>query len=343
MYTYQLIKRVMSARRISKKSPSAANGASIYDVAKRADVSIVTVSRVFNDYPHVSSRMRNRVFSAARAVGYTPRLVSKPHVLAAIVGHLDYLSAGDYKTRLLLYIVQAAARVGYLVEFIPADSIELATKHLVDGMIEVGLTEEEMLGLANLPQVPIVVINKKPRPEWSFVTSDHFDEGRLATKHLVDRGHRRIALILDDARGWGVEQRRKGYESAAHAGIKGFKPLVFCTADTPPEKIARLMAEANCTACVNFTDNFGFAVLDSCLHDLHLRIPEDLSVVCLENKAISPYYNPKLTTIEQPLQMIAEGAVNGILDLLGNSERRFERTFTGRLIERASVRTLSGD
>ena len=341
MYTYQLIKHVMNAKRTTRKPQPIVNGASIYEVARRADVSIVTVSRVFNDYPHVSGRMRDRVFAAARAVGYTPRLVSKPNVLAAIVGHLDYLSAGDYKTRLLLYIVQAAAKVGYLVEFIPADSIELATKHLVDGVIEVGLTEEEMLGLTNLPQVPIVVINKRPRPEWSSVTSDHFHEGRLATEHLVGRGHRRIALILDDARGWGVEQRRKGYESAARAGIKGFKPLVFCTAETPPEKIARLMAGERCTACVNFTDNFGFAVLDSCIHDLHMRVPDDLSVVGLENKSISPYYNPKLTTVEQPLQMIAEGAVNGILDLLGNSDRRFERTFTGRLIERESVRPAS--
>ena len=111
----------MSARRTTRKSQPPAAGASIYEVARRANVSIVTVSRVFNDYPHVSRRMRARVFEAARAAGYTPRLVSKPNVLAAIVGHLDNLSAGDYKTRLLLYIVQAAARVGYLVEFIPAD------------------------------------------------------------------------------------------------------------------------------------------------------------------------------------------------------------------------------
>lgn len=324
-----------------RKSQPIASGASIYDVAQRADVSIVTVSRVFNDYPHVSRRMRDHVFEAARAVGYTPRLVSKPNVLAVIVGHLDHLSAGDYKTRLLLYIVQAAARVGYLIEFIPADSVELATKHLVDGVIEVGLTDKEMLRLTHLPQVPIVVINKKPRPEWSSVTSDHFYEGQLATEHLIKHGHRHIALIVDDARGWGVEQRRKGYERAGRAGAKGFKTLVFCTAETPPAEIARKMAEARCTGCVNFTDNFGFAVLDSCIHDLGMQIPDNLSVVCLENKSVSQYYNPKLTTIEQPLQMIAEGAVNGILDLLNNTGRRFERTFKCGLIERDSVRSAS--
>ena len=331
----------MSAKRITRKSNPIAIGASIYQVAQRADVSIVTVSRVFNDYPHVSRRMRDRVFEAARAVGYTPRLVSKPNVLAAIIGHLDHLSAGDYKTRLLLCIVQAAARGGYLVEFIPADSVELATKHLVDGVIEVGLTEKEMLRLTHLPQVPIVVINKKPRAEWSSVASDHFHEGQLAMEHLVAHGHSRVALIVDDAHGWGVEQRREGYETAGRAGGKGFKPLVFCTEELPPLEIARKMVETHCTACVNFTDNFGFAVLDSCIHDLGLNIPNDLSMVCLENKSISPFYHPRLTTIEQPLQMIAEGAVNGILDLLKHSGQRFERTFKCRLIERHSVRTVS--
>ena len=136
-------------------------GASIYDVAEQAEVSIVTVSRVFNDYPHVSDRMRNRVFTAARRVGYTPRLVSKRNVIAAILGHLDHLSAGDYKTRLLLYIVRVAAKAGYLVEFIPYDSVDLATKHLVNGMVEVGLTVDEVAKLVSLPKVPKVATNKE--------------------------------------------------------------------------------------------------------------------------------------------------------------------------------------
>ena len=67
-----------------KTAAARMEGASIYDVAKEAKVSVVTVSRVFNDYPHVSQRMRQRVFAAARAAGYTPRLVTKPRVIAAM-------------------------------------------------------------------------------------------------------------------------------------------------------------------------------------------------------------------------------------------------------------------
>ena len=76
----------MKKKSASRKPAVLSEGVSIYAVAEKAGVSIVTVSRVFNDYPHVSQRMRHRVFAAARDVGYTPRLVSKPKVMAVIVG-----------------------------------------------------------------------------------------------------------------------------------------------------------------------------------------------------------------------------------------------------------------
>ncbi|HEY8239899.1 MAG TPA: LacI family DNA-binding transcriptional regulator [Kiritimatiellia bacterium] len=318
-------------------------GASIYDVAEQADVSIVTVSRVFNDYPHVSERMRERVFTAARRVGYTPRLVSKRNVLAAIVGHLDHLSAGDYKTRLLLHIVRVAAKNGYLVEFIPYDSVELATKHLVNGMVEVGLTGDEVARLTNLPKVPKVAINKQPAdPDWNSVSSDHRRETQLAVEHLGSKGHRRIALVLDEPQGWGVERRRLGYEEAlAKLGDHSFSPLVFCSSDTSSEQIARRIRDARCTACVNLTDNYGFAVIDAFTNGLGMRVPDDISMVSLENESVSPFLHPRLTTIAQPLETIAETAVSGIIEQLRGRKKRFSQIVESRLIDRDSVRAIS--
>jgi len=332
----------MKKKSASRKPAVLSEGVSIYAVAEKAGVSIVTVSRVFNDYPHVSQRMRHRVFAAARDVGYTPRLVSKPKVMAVIVGHLDHLSAGDYKTRLMLDIIRTAAKNGYLVEFIPYDAVELATKHLVDAIVEVGLTDDEMLRLDHLPPVPTIVINKaSPRPHWSSVRSDQHYEGLLSTSHLIGAGHRRIALIVDDPRGWGVEQRRAGYEQAARdAKLKDFNPTIFCSSESSPLEIARQMSRGGCTACVNLTDNFGFAVLDACANEVKLRIPEDLSVVCLENKAVSQFWSPRLTTIEQPLDAIAEAVVKGLIELLEHPGKRLDRVLKCRLIERDSVRLL---
>lgn len=320
----------------------AESGASIYDVAAAADVSIVTVSRVFNDYPHVSARMRERVFAAARKVGYTPRLVAKPKLLAVIIGHLDHLSAGDYKTRLLLHIVRAAAARGFLVEFIPYDAVELATKHLVDGLIEVGLTGEELMALELLPRVPMVLTNKKRlRPEWNTVSSDHYQEVQLAADHLYANGHRRIALVLDERRGWGVEERRRAYSdflAAPEGGPDG--PAVFYAAEESPRAIARHILDARCTACINFTDNFGFAILDCLTNELDLDVPDDISVVCLENATVSEFMHPRLTTVEQPLQGIAEEAVQGIAAVIAGEKKRFTKMLHSRLVPRSSVKRL---
>lgn len=283
--------------------------------------------------------MRSRVFAAARAVGYTPRLVTKRKVLAIIVGHLDHISAGDYKTRLIQYLLRAASRARYLVEFIPFDSADLATKNLVDGVIEVGLTPREAKALTHLPSVPIVVINKKPlQPNWRMVACDHHEEGFLAAEYLLARGHRRIALILDERSGWGVEQRCKGYEAALKRGPGGARPHIFSARDEEALTIARAVRDAGCTGCVNFSDNAGLAILDAFVNRLGLNIPGDLSVVALENEAISPFFNPPLTTIAQPLEEIAESVIDVIHQELTGRPAPAGREFHSRLIQRASVR-----
>ncbi len=320
----------------------AAADQTIHRVADEAGVSIVSVSRVFNDYPHVSTAMRHRVLQAARTIGYRPRFVSKPKSIAVVIGHLDILSAGDYKTRLVLHIVRVAARHGYLVEFIPYNAIDLATKRLVNGVIEVGLTQREIVQLEHLPPVPVVLVNQQPRrTAWSSVTSDHYDEGRAATAHLAQAGHRRIALVLDELEGWGVEQRAAGYRDVLAAQTPNdFSPLILPADTLSPLDIARAIIAQQCTACVNLTDNHGFALLDSLTNGLGLKIPADISVVCLENESVSQFLTPRLTTIAQPLSELAEIAVQCIVQGDQLDKHSFHRVLRCQLIARDSVRLL---
>ena len=319
--------------------PSALDAGRIYEVARQAGVSIVTVSRVFNNYPHVSERMRARVFAAARAVGYKPRVVSKRRVIAVIVGHMDQLTAGDYKTRLILQIVQSAARNGFLVEFIPYDSVEMATEHHVDGVIEVGLTSDEIHRLEELPNVPTVLINKARQDKRHYaVCSDHVDEGRTATEYLVNHGHTTIALVLDELAGWGPGHRINGYTDALARRSNARKSCILSAEDLTPEEIAQQIVDSRCTAAILFSDNLGLAVLDALHHDFTKTIPNDISIIGLENKSISPFMNPRLTTIEQPLAPIAESAVACILNKIKGVDSGSPRQFKSRLIERDSVK-----
>lgn len=316
--------------------------ASIYRVAQQAGVSIVTVSRVFNDYPHVSTAMRDRVLTAARQVGYQPRLVSKRNLLAVLVGGLEHLAAGDQSSRLMLALVRAAAARDYLVEFLPASATELATQHLVNGLIEVGLTGDEVASLRDLPSVPKVALNNRQVPDdWNVVSIDPAAEVQLAVRHLMDQGHRKLALVHDSSRGWYAEQREAGFRAALREVNLDHRHVLLCSYRQSPQDLARKVIDTGCTGCLCMCNQGGLPVLDGLQNELKLRIPEDLSLITMENARVSPYVSPRLTTMAQPLDQLAEAAVEGLLKQATEPKpERFVHMLKSRLIQRDSVRRL---
>lgn len=336
---------LMPAMSTATTRKSTTESVTIYDVARQAGVSVVTVSRAFNNYPHVSARMRTRVLEAARQVGFSPKLVARPRRLAVVIGHLDQLHGGDYKTRMLMHLIACAARRGYAIEFIPAEEVDLAVQRSVDGVIEFALTSREIECLEQLPDVPVVLINKKTtKPKrWSTVCSDHRMEARLAARYLIERGHRRIALVLDERTGWSAEQRQSGYvEAMRKAWGKRADILALSSADMTVAQMASRIRSARCTALINLSDNAGLALLGHLKHVHRADIPRRLSVIGLEQDAVSAHLSPPLTTIEQPLAALAEAAVAGLITIIdkGGRGKTFHPTLQSRLIERESVAVL---
>lgn len=312
------------------------NKASIYEVAKEAGVSIVTVSRVFNDYPHVSKRMRERVFKVAREVGYTPRLVSKPKVISVIIGQFGLLKEGDFKTGLLFHLVREAAQRGVLIEFIPYDKIELATQHLVDGIVEVGLLPEELLQVASVPNVPIVLTNNiRPNENWSTVCTDHIKEVKDITAHLQKAGHQNMCMVMDEDSSWIAEQRIQSWRKQL-----GDEASVYCLNHINIEDIARQIRDHQHTACVNLTDSYGMPLMNELRNGLGISIPEDLSIICLENPVFSALATPPITTYREPIQDLAEATIEGILAVLNEKVTTFEKMVPGELIVRESVQAV---
>jgi len=189
-----------------------------------------------------------------------------------------------------------------------------------------------------------VAINKDQVLDgWSTVSSDHKHETQLATNYLLDNGHRKIALVLDELVGTGVERRMAGFEETLHSRIKdGGEAKVFTASGQAPTTIAKNIIDHGYTACINLSDNYGLALVDSFINELHINIPNDLSMICLENEAVSAFSTPRMTTIDQPLSAVADCAVNGVVEHIGATDaRRWDRVFKSRLIERDSVKRLS--
>lgn len=330
-------KRDGASRRRSGRS----SGASIYEVARKAGVSIVTVSRVFNDYPHVSATMRQHVLQAARLVGYQPRLVSKRNLIGVLVGRLEDLAAGEQTSRLVLALMRAAAARGYLLEFIPARSAERATQHLADGLIALGLLGDELAALPNLPPVPRVAVNNQRVDEnWSVVSLDPFAEVQMAVQHLVENGHRRLALVRTSSNSWYEQQREAGFNAAlADAGLDGHH-VVTCPYKHPTADLALKVRNTGCTGCICLCHHGGLPVLDGLQNELGIRIPQDMSLITLENNRVSSYLKPRLTTIAQPLDQLAEAALDGLLSPARARRQRFISVLKSELIKRDSVRRL---
>lgn len=332
-----------SARRGgSRRRRVRSTGASIYDVARQARVSIVTVSRVFNDYPHVSAAMRKQVLEAARQVGYQPRLVSKRNLIGVLVGKLEDLAAGEQTSRLVLALMCAAAARGYLIEFIPTASAEHATQHLADGLIALGLSGAELAALSGLPPVPRVAVNNQQVPDdWSVVSLDPYAEVQMAVRHLVENGHRRLALLRTHSNSWYEQQREAGFNDAlAEAGLDGHH-VVTCPYKHPTADLAQKVRHTGCTGCICLCHHGGLPVLDGLQNELGIHIPQDMSLITLENSRVSSYLKPRLATIAQPLDQLAEEAVDGLLSPARARRQRFISVLKSDLIERESVRRLN--
>ena len=337
------VKAAKPAGRTRRKGPaSAGNGFSIYEVARQAAVSVVTVSRVFNDYPHVSKAMRARVLEAARLVGYQPRLVSKRNLLAVVVGGLDHLAAGDQTSQLMLGLVRAAAARGYLVEFMPAEALQRATQNLVDGLLVVGLSSREVEDLRDLPPVPRLILNNQgPEEGWSAACIDPASEVEPALRHFLAYGHRNISLVMDASTGWQAQQREQTFiRLLSEAGLDN-QAVIMSSLRQDPYELARLVQATDCTACLCLCSGYGLPVLDGLQNELNLRVPEDISLIATEHGRISTHLNPRLTTVEQPLEALAEAAVEEVVARIRDPARKEKAiTLKSRLISRDSVHRL---
>lgn len=315
--------------------------ATIYDLARLANVSPGTVSRVLNNRDRVKPETRESVLRAAAALNLKPQASVRNREIVILSEPTYSDRFGGYSATLTAHLSYAFSRrtIGVLLPLDPFD--ELPTKFF-DGIVVV--TQDKALRelVADLEKrMPVVHIDKFPvDPSEYVVYSDHFSAGYMAARHLIERGKRRPAFLGGN------------YFSAAER-LRGFRKAL-AEADLPiDEQRASLFgAESNHVSVVTrivragadsiYAPGSSFEALE-CLHILSyvmgLKVPQDISLIGGENERISSLLNPPLTTIEEPLREMAEQAVD-ILDRLTLGEQVSQRNVMMpiRLIDRNSVR-----
>ncbi|MCX6970938.1 MAG: LacI family DNA-binding transcriptional regulator [Verrucomicrobia bacterium] len=304
-----------------KKPSKKEGGSTIMDVARLSGVSTGTVSRVINGYENVGVELRRKVLFTSRKLGFMPKI--QYPCIGLITGKMSAVGPINSSAVMIMLLMQALASKGYVTELIDQKNLDRAVDMHVAGVIGI-VFDEEIASLKEAPHLPIVTINQNLNAHGIHsVASDHFQEGVLATGHLLAKGHSRIAFLENRAAGWGSQERLRGYSHAIEqAGLSVETDLVRYAETEPLYLTLDRLLRRGATAFVNFSEDSLLETIHILTHILRKRIPEDVSVVSLENIPVYQYLSPPHTVIRQSSEEIAKSAAGLIVELCSSRGKK---------------------
>lgn len=317
----------------------------IRDVARAAEVSIGTVSRVLNRRPNVHDRTRNRVLEVMRRLGYEPVFAAQE--LGRGNRPTIGLSTGLGTRRLvpffqvfLEHLTASVATEGYRFAEISTGSDGLP-EHLADGMVLFGTHDDD----SRIPYlrdqgVPFVLIGHDPG--CHAVASDDYTGGRLAAEHLLRLDHREIAVLIGELVGQASRDRLNGVRDVMSAA--GAPPPRLLLIDARFDSLGgyRAMRRAlegrpDFTAVIAVSDELAVGARVAC-EDAGVRVPEELSIVGFDDL---PEIAENLTTIRQDFEALSTTAVRLLRDAMGGEPPEQVRVPVRLVARRSTGRRLS--
>jgi LacI family transcriptional regulator len=308
-----------------------APAANLLEVARVARVSPSTVSRILNGTARVSDAKRKAVETAIARLDFRPNLLARGlrQGRAMTIGILTQEVDSAFFTAALKGVEARLARSHFAPLIVSghwnareeAERVSLLLSRRVDGIIILtGLMPEKQI-LRFAKAVPIAVVGRRLASDNVFsVSIDNIAGGRLATRHLIELGHRRIAHLAGPETHVDAIDRLKGYRSSLkEAGIEADPKLVVSAGF---ESSGGLLAV---NALVESRRPFSaiFAANDESAYGVQLglfrrgiRVPEDVSLVGYDDLPGSGYRTPPLTTVSQPLFEMGRRAADALLEML---------------------------
>jgi DNA-binding LacI/PurR family transcriptional regulator len=311
------------------------------DVAARAGVSHQTVSRVINGHPNVAPQTRERVERAIRELGYRPNTAARALVTGSTrtIGFVA-VNINQYgPAQTLVGLERAARAAGYSLSVTVLDeataeamrdALDRFTAQSVDAVLALATYDDavEALHQVHTP-LPLVTVQSGGALEEPAVGVDQIAGARLATRHLLDLGHRTVHHVTGPADSKEARDRVEGWRAElTAAGV----PVPVCLhGDWTPSSgyeagrrlAARSRAGEEITAVFMANDQMALGLL-AALHEEGLEAPRDVSVVGFDDLPESPYLTPPLTTVRQDFAELGHRAVELVLARLAGRELHLE-------------------
>jgi len=325
----------------------------VLDVAKRAGVSPITVSRVINNSGYISAATRDRVETVIKEIGYVPNTLARglrskrTNTLALVVTDIT----NPYFTSMARGVEDVAGASNYAVIYCNTDESEtkeekyanILAQRQVDGVLLVPACENaKIINFLKSNDISVVVLDRRVSGvNTDFVRADSENGANRLIKLLIGLGHERIAVITGPKKVSTAVDRVKGYRQAlVDAGLKENELVYYgsFTQQSGYDFTKQAMLQSPRPTAIFAANNFILLGVVKALRELQLKVPEDISVVGFDDFPESMLVKPFFTAVLQPAYEMGRLAAELLLkrisgELSGECQKIILQT---ELIERES-------
>ena len=329
--------------------------ATIRDVAALAGVSTTTVSHVINNSRFVSPEVRERVYQAMEELRYQPNALARSlrQGKTNTIGLLSPNSANPYFAEIGRAVEDAAFTSRYSVIICNTEGkqekesfyLDVLSKKRVDGIILVGISQtNETLDRLLAKGVPVVLVDREiPDLDVDLVLTDNKHAGYLATRHLIEQGHTRIACVTGPAHVHPSSRRVVGYQEALQeAGLPLQEEYVLpgdFSAQSGWEATRTLLALPQPPSAIFLCNDLMAIGGLRAAAEAGFAVPQDLAIMGFDDIELASFTNPTLSSISQPKAEMGAIAVQMLLEQIEGkrSEPRQEILQPALIVRRSTV------
>ncbi|MEP7285010.1 MAG: LacI family DNA-binding transcriptional regulator [Chloroflexota bacterium] len=327
------------------------------EIAKRAGVSVSTVSRVLSNAGGISEGVQEHVITVAAELGYKKNEEKEANQLRSVTLltslHLG-TSIDPFHADVLNGVELVCGEIGVHLSYATLNNsaatdlkiLNRLQNNQVDGLLLLSLDDSDLIEQLRSLNIPSVMINiDSPDLTEDTFLPDNYWGAHLAMRHLIDNGHKHILHITQSKRRT-IQRRTEAYKAVlVEAGIR-YDPKLIVECEINPEETYKAMMKRFAHAELDFTAVFCANDLSAmglmrAAQDSGLSIPQDISVIGFDDVASAAFLSPPLTTIRIETKELAALAVRRLIDRAMTADLTPIRVLLScKLVERRSVARL---
>ena len=307
----------------------------IFDVAEKAQVSVITVSRLLNNPKLVSARTTDKITSAMEELNYQPSQIARSLVkkqtntIGVIMSDIkntffnnwfriveDYASKHGYNLLLCNTDENSAREMKY---------VKLLQSQRVDGLIIIPCSEKSVDYLLKSNLNFILVDRILRQQKTNYVSTDHYLGAFLATEYLIKLGHRKIAVLKGGGILFPDIERYAGFENAMKENKINIKEefILNCEFDEMKAYNATLKLmemSPRPTAIFTFNSKMMNGTIKA-IQKLEMNIPKDISLICFDQIPGYEIFQPRIACVIQPIKSLGEKAISALIGKIKKPEK----------------------